>query len=192
MQDRSIDAAKGSLLSLPILAGLVALVVVPHWLLWGENPLGVALKVTNLWTFLLIFTAGVVLHEGIHGITWAVAGRLRASEVKFGFLWKTFTPYAHTRVPIPARAYRIGAAMPGVVLGVLPALAGIISGSAILSGWAAVFLSAACGDLLVLFFLGDLPGDTLVQDHPTRFGCEIVGQREGTAQSGIPHEEPAA
>jgi hypothetical protein len=37
------------------------------------------------------------------------------------------------------------------------------------------FSSIAAGDVLVLIVLGNLPGHVLVQDHPTRLGCEIIG-----------------
>ena len=174
MQDRSIDPVRGNLLSLPILAGLAALVIIPHWIIWGVNPVSVALGEANTWIFLLVLVAGIVIHEAIHGFGWAIAGGLRASDVKFGVLWGTLTPYAHPRVPIPARVYRIGASMPGLLMGLLPALTGIATGIAVLSFWGAVFLSVAGGDLLVLIKLGTVPGDVLVQDHPTRFGCQIV------------------
>lgn len=174
MRDRSIDPVRGNLLSLPLLVGLAALVIVPHWMIWGVNPASAALKDASTWVFLLVLLAGIVVHEAIHGVGWAISSGLKANDMKYGVLWGTLTPYAHPKVPIPARAYRIGASMPGLLMGLLPALAGIATGSALLSFWGAVFLSVAGGDLLVLIKLGTVPGDVLVQDHPTRFGCQIV------------------
>ncbi len=114
-------------------------------------------------------------------------GELKSSDMKYGFQWRTLTPYAHPRVPIPARAYQIGAAMPGLLLGVVPAIAGIVSGRAAFSAWGTIFLAAAGGDLLVLIKLGKIPGDLLVQDHPTRFGCAIIGQ----SRADVPSIQPA-
>lgn len=174
MQDLSIDPNKGTLQSLPLLAGLVLLVAVPHWLLWQENAVLSALRSVGPFGLVGIFAFAIVAHEALHGITWMVAARLKPSDIRYGVLWKALTPYAHPKVPIPARAYRIGAAMPGVVLGLVPAILGIATGSAILSGWGAIFLAFACGDLLILLKIRSVPADALVRDHPTRFGCEVV------------------
>ena len=84
-------------------------------------------------------------------------------------------PYAHPRRPIPVRAYAVGAAAPGLVLGVAPAIWGLATGYGPASGWGAIFLAAACGDALVLWALSGLDRSALVQDHPSRVGCEVVG-----------------
>ncbi len=174
MRDRSLDPVRASLLSIPILVGLVVLVSVPHWWLWLESPLKVLLGTTDFWSFLLVFFSGIIVHEVIHGFVWTAAGRLQPDDVSFGIDLRTFSPYAHPTVPLSARVYRIGAAMPAIILGVLPAVTGIVTGNSTLSAWGAVFLSVACGDLLMLIMLRDVPGDTIVQDHPTRIGCEII------------------
>lgn len=174
MRDLSIDPLQGTIRSIPLLLGLVALVAVPHWLLWNENPISAAFDPIGTLVMLGIFVAGVVLHEGIHGISWMLAGRLKPSDIKYGVLWSALTPYAHPKVPISARAYRIGAAMPGILLGVVPSLAGIITGSGFVSGWGAIFLSVACGDLLILLTIRSVPAEALVRDHPSRFGCEVL------------------
>lgn len=174
MRDFSIDPTQGTIRSIPLFFGLVVLVALPHWLLWNENPISAAFDSIGIPVMLGIVVAGVVLHEGIHGLTWMLAGRLKPSDIKYGVLWSALTPYAHPKVPISARAYRIGAAMPGILLGVVPALAGIATGSAFVSGWGAIFLSVASGDLLILLTIRSVPAEALVCDHPTRFGCEVL------------------
>lgn len=174
MKDFSIDPQRGTLLSVPLFFAMIAAVMVPHWLLWRENPIAAALESTGVLPMILIFAAAVVAHEAIHGITWALAARLKQSEIKYGVLWKTLTPYAHPTVPITARAYRIGAAMPGLALGLLPSLVGLATGNATLTGWGAVLFSLACGDLLILLAIRSVPPGALVRDHPSRFGCEVL------------------
>ncbi|CAN5796212.1 hypothetical protein BH18ACI5_BH18ACI5_12500 [soil metagenome] len=83
-------------------------------------------------------------------------------------------PYAHPRRPIPACCYAVGAAVPGVVLGIAPAIAGLVSGSGTLSSFGAMGLAAAGGDMMVIYTLRGLPSHALVQDHPSRVGCEVV------------------
>jgi hypothetical protein len=77
-----------------------------------------------------------------------------------------------------AGAYRFGAAVPGVVLGVLPALAGLATGGGALFLFGLLFTLAAGGDALILWLLRDVPAARLVSDHPTRAGCLVHGEAE--------------
>src|SRR5690606_5892329 len=106
---------------------------------------------------------------------WRLAGRVPAGTVRLGFQWKAFTPYAHCSVPMAAGAYRVGAAVPGVVLGVLPALAGLVTGGGAVFLFGLLFTLAAGGDALILWLLRDVPTDRLVEDHPSRAGCYVYG-----------------
>lgn len=111
----------------------------------------------------------IIVHEGLHALGWgAVAG---FQNIKFGF--KEMTPYTHCTVPMPAWAYRIGAALPGLVLGVLPSLAAAMTGSAALLIFGVLMLIGAAGDAMILWMLRDLKGSTRVQDHPSKVGCLI-------------------
>lgn len=123
---------------------------------------------------------GIVVHEAIHGLTWAALGRLPRSAIRFGVQWKTATPYAHATVPLPAWAYRWGTAMPLLLLGLVPALAGIGFGDARIAGFGMLFTLVAGGDLAVLWLMRGLPRHAWVQDHPERAGCLVVQPaREG-------------
>jgi Putative zincin peptidase len=177
VRDCSIDPQKGSLLSLPFFVGLAAIVLIPHYLIWGENALKTALNSLSLPWMLAALVAVIIAHEGIHGFTWMLAARLQISDIRYGILWSALAPYAHPKVPITAGAYRIGAAMPGLVMGALPSLIGLAIGSGVLSGWGAFLLAVASGDLLVLVIMRSVPSAALVRDHPTRFGCEVIESR---------------
>jgi hypothetical protein len=154
----------------------VALLMGTFGLLWGWRTLGDGFdRFFTLWIFLPTFALGIVIHELIHGITWAAAGRLPWSDIRFGFDPKSFTPYAHARRPIPVNAYRIGAAMPGLLTGVLPCLIALAAGSGPLMAAGLFFTFAAGGDLLVLWLSRKIAAGELVQDHPSRVGCLVVG-----------------
>lgn len=94
--------------------------------------------------------------------------------MSFGINWRTLTPYAHIKVPITARAYRWGAFMPGLVLGLIPCLIAVLTGSGWLLVVGAVFILVAGGDFLVLWLLRGVPAGALVEDHPTAIGCRVV------------------
>lgn len=117
---------------------------------------------------------GIVAHEAIHVISWAVASRRPLSAIAVGMQWRSLAPYAHPRDPMGVRAYRIGAAMPGLVLGLLPAVAAIVLGRPFLLVFGLFFTIAAGGDALVLWLIRGVSPAKSVQDHPTRAGCIVL------------------
>lgn len=128
----------------------------------------------NFIVFLAVFILGIVLHELIHGFSWMLFGRKPLSAIKFGFQARTFTPYAHCTVPLRVNPYRIGAAMPGILLGLLPALIGIFNGNGWLLAFGLLFTTAAGGDMLILWLIRNVGSDKLVEDHPTQAGCYVL------------------
>lgn len=116
----------------------------------------------------------VVLHEVIHGIVWIIAGRKKRQSIRFGVQWQTLTPYANCTEPMEIGAYRLGAMAPGILLGVLPAVAGIATGNAAAFILGAVMTLAAGGDALILWLIRNVPRGSQVQDHPARAGCYVL------------------
>lgn len=80
----------------------------------------------------------------------------------------------HCTEPLEVKAYRIGACLPGVLLGVVPALIGIISGSGELLLWGLLFTLAARGDMLVVWLIRHVPAEQLIEDHPHCAGCYVI------------------
>ena len=161
-----------------VLPVLVALAVA-YGLVWGWNALGnggVDL-IDPIWRFLAIFVAGVLVHELLHVAAWRLAGA-EPGSTSLGFQWKTLTPYAHSDAPMTARAYRIGAATPGVVLGLIPALIGLAVESGAVFWFGLFFTLAAGGDALILWLLRGVASDRLVADHPTKPGCLVLPEHE--------------
>ncbi|MDX1531036.1 MAG: DUF3267 domain-containing protein [Rhodothermales bacterium] len=158
---------------------VLALAFVAVWG-WGAFASGFAWLFDDLVRFLLLFTAGVLVHEGLHGLAWRLAGA-PAGTVRFGFQWKTLTPYAHCTAPMPARAYRIGAAAPGVALGLLPAAVGLAVGGGAWMAFGLLFTLAAGGDALILWLLRGVAPERLVEDHPERAGCYLLPGRADEA-----------
>ena len=160
-----------NLLGVAMMIAPLALFVALHsWSRLVEMPwpLGVAVLVLVGGLFAL-----TVAHEWLHGATWVIAGGLGWSAVSFGMKWNTLTPYAHINAPVTARAYRLGAAMPGLVLGVLPAILALITGSGWIMLLAAAMIGGAVGDLIVLWVIRRVPPGALVVDHPSAVGCFV-------------------
>lgn len=155
-------------------AVLALLVLVPFWLLHGFKGW---LEMSPL-TGLALAAALLIAHELLHALAWMVAGRFRWEQISFGFDRASLNPYTHIAAPMTARAYRIGAAAPGLVTGALPALAAWAFGNGPLSMIGAFMSVGAVGDLIVLWVIRRVPGDTLVLDHPTRAGCWVKEEND--------------
>jgi len=176
-RDLSISMGKAYVFMFVIVGPLWVALIILYCALWGIGNLLEGLARLTDWSSIIpILVIGVPLHEIIHGLTWAYVGRKPLKSIRFGFQWKSLTPYAHCRVPIQAGTYRWGAVMPAVLLGFLPYALGLIMGH----GWFAVFgllfILAAGGDLLVLWLIRAVKQEALVEDHPSRAGCYVYEQ----------------
>ena len=117
--------------------------------LHGWGPIAAAGRLPRMALFAGLL-GGILLHEVLHALAWKWSSRLPWRDIAIGFQWRTFTPFAHARVPMTARAYRIGAATPGVVLGLAPALFGLATGDGAAILFGLLFTFAAGGDALIL------------------------------------------
>lgn len=177
-RDLSVSMLAANIYSLLFALPIVGLLTAVYILRWGTFSLPVG---PNFWiaiTILLgILIVGAIAHELIHAWAWMWFGKKPASAFKLGFQWKSLTPYAHAKEPIEVNAYRLGTAAPGLILGILPSLLGIITGNSWLIGFGLLFTFAAGGDMLILWLIRNVPAGKLVEDHPTRAGCYVLEER---------------
>jgi hypothetical protein len=129
------------------------------------------LATPSVWAPALVL--GIVVHELIHGFAWAWTGRKPLRVIRFGVSWKALAPHAQCTVPLPASAYRLGAAAPGLLLGVVPSLAGTLTGVGAVAAFGWLMVLGAGGDIVVLWLIRSVEGHVLLQDHPTRAGCIV-------------------
>lgn len=119
-----------------------------------------------------VYTLSVPVHEGLHALGMVATGT-PTSSITFGAKWRQGIVYIHCDRPMSLRAYRFTLLLPVVVTGFLPAVAGIAIGSHWIAVYAALMIVSAVGDMEMVWRLRDLPGETLVRDHPDELGCEI-------------------
>lgn len=183
-EDLSISLSRANVLvgvaSLPVVLAMLLLFQIVSPALSGHAG---SLSLAAIGLTLVATLPGIFLHEVIHGATWRAFGRLGRGRVTFGFHRATLTPYAHALDPMPVWAYRAGAVLPAILLGVLPYAAGILWGSLPVALFGILFVTAAGGDMLVLWLLRKAKGGAQVLDHPSRAGCLIV-ERVASRQSG--------
>ena len=79
--------------------------------------------------FLVVFAILIVLHELIHGITWSIFAKNHLKSIEFGLIISSLTPYCCCKDMLTKSQYIVGGIMPTVVLGIIPALISIFTGS---------------------------------------------------------------
>ena len=177
-RDLSISFGAANVYMLVILIPMMALLIFPFTALWGlDNFFEGLYRFADWSSFLPVILIGVPMHELIHGLTWVWLGKISFGELHFGV--RALTPYTQCKVPIPVQAYRIGALMPALLLGLLPYGIGLIGGKGWFTSFGLVFTFAAGGDLLVLWTLRGVSGKGWVEDHPSRVGCYVMEEKSG-------------
>ncbi len=169
-KDISISMSEATVKSLVIAIPIAILQVVPFFLLHGFPSLS---NNTNMAAYGFVLLFGILVHELIHMVAWALFAKKPLSAFKLGFQWKSLTPYAHCKEPMDIRPYRIGSFAPGLLLGILPWLISLFTGDVLFFLFGFLYTTAAGGDLLILWIIRNVKPNTLVEDHPTNAGCYI-------------------
>lgn len=172
--DATITAAQANGIAMLLLLLTFALFGGAYWLLWRDELWRQLSNAPSLWGALLLFALAIVAHEGLHALAFLTVGRVSLTAVKFGFSWQLMAPYAHCQAPLTITAYRLAVALPGVLLGVLPGVAGLSLGSLWWTLFGVMMTIAAGGDLAVLLAVRDVPRGARVLDHPRAAGCQVL------------------
>ncbi len=155
--------------------GLLALLYFEVWG-WRPGPASgaVTFTVEGVISFIAAVVIGLFLHEVIHMGTALILGRKTLQDVKLGLDPKTLSPYFHCKVPLEVSVYRAVSSMPGILLGILPYILGLLFGNPWIMIFGLVFILGAGGDWLILWLLRGVRAGTLVEDHPSRVGCTVI------------------
>lgn len=159
--------AKGLILSLL----LMIMPLIPHVLLHGFE-FGFR-SIEYGWGVLTIIIL-LLAHEATHALGWILFAGVAPGNIRFGFAWRTLSPYAHALVAMPAAGYRVGVILPLIVTGIIPVVVGTIANLGWLTAAGAVLVSGAVGDLIVLWVIRAVPGAAQVIDHPKNAGCYVL------------------
>ncbi len=120
--------------------------------------------------YFVVLIVGMVIHELVHGLTWALYCKNGWHSISFGVIWKYLMPYCHCSEPLSVPHYRIGALMPLYVVGILPLLVSPFVNSILLCIFGVLFVTGAAGDLMVVWRLRKENPRNTVMDHPTEPG----------------------
>lgn len=179
----TVDILKLNKFSFVILLLVLILIVFPFFLLWKSNLydnivyLSKCFSHTTLFLntviVLSILIVGIILHELIHCVTWAAFSEDRFKAVKFGFNWKTCTPYSHCRNSMLNKHYILSTIMPLIILGVIPSLFALIYGNLLMLIYGLFFIISASGDILLVFYLFKENMNSIIKDHPNKIGFYV-------------------
>jgi len=179
----TFDLMKANLYAIFSIIPVLILYGVPFVLLWRNTFSKVALKnfidefTLGIWgnfvSILLVMTIGIIAHELIHGITWAMYTKNGFKSIKFGVLWKVLTPYCHCSEPLKVKHYITGAIMPAIILGFLPFVYSLFTGNALWLFFGIFFTMSAVGDFLIVNLVRKENMNSLVLDHPSEVGCYV-------------------
>ena len=175
----TIDIVKANIFAVVLMMISAIDLLVPYILIWGGQ--WSAATVDKFFdtlplrggSFLVLMIIGIVVHELIHGITWACYAPSGWKSISFGVMWKMLTPYCHCNEPLRPRPDIIGALMPLIVLGIIPAVISLIIGSLFLLVWSIIFIAAAGGDIWMAWLLTKESPDCTVLDHPSEAGFYV-------------------
>jgi hypothetical protein len=185
----TIDLVWANVFGILILIPIGLIFGLPFYFIWkpqldikqyldSAGPQGAGLGILLIFGILIL---GIVLHELIHGITWAKFVKGGFKSIKFGVLWKMLTPYCHCKEALKVRQYIIGAITPAIIMGIIPSVIAILIGNFGLLIFGMFFTMAAGGDLLMINLIRKESSTDLVQDHPSEVGCYIYRKVEQKA-----------
>lgn len=120
-----------------------------------------------------VMVLGIILHELIHGVFWAVFAKKGWKSIQFGLIKEHFTPYCHCTEPLKVKHYVVGGLMPLIILGIIPGVWAWFNGNIYLLLFGFFFTVSAIGDVLVINMLRKFPKNSYVQDHPNEAGFYV-------------------
>ena len=130
----------------------------------------------SIFAFLAVYLILIPVHELIHGISWAIFAEHHFKDVEFGFMKQYLTPYCTCTVPLDKGSYIFGALMPLIILGIIPMITGILTGSIFILSVGILMTDAAAGDIMIVWKLLRYKSEAVhlvYMDHPTQAGGVI-------------------
>lgn len=126
--------------------------------------------------FALISLIGIIVHELIHAVVFALFSPRGFASIRFGIDRKTWSPFCHATDIMRVWVYRSGALAPMVVLGIIPTLVSFLNGDLACMIFGFVFTMAAGGDVLSVWMTRELSNGDIIKDHSSKLGFYIINR----------------
>lgn len=165
----------------PVFANIMAIVLMlPFVILFGalfssqNGSVSEEFRLSDLCVFLAVCLVLILAHEFIHGVSWAAFSKNHWKSISFGFIARYGMPYCCCSEALQKWQYMVGTLMPTLILGVLPAIISIFTGSVFLLSIGEVMILGGGGDFIIvlkLLFFRSHTGSLFI-DHP--YQCGVV------------------
>ncbi len=167
--DLIIDIGKANVFAIVL---LIPLFVIGYWLYYKVNQ-RFDINNFNMLFFLVIFLVLIVVHELIHGLCWSIFTPHHFKDIEFGLMRPSMNPYCTCLVPLKKGQHIFGTAMPLILLGIIPMIAGIVMGNHNLMFMGILMVDGAAGDILIIHKILSYKSNAqeiVYMDHPTEAG----------------------
>ena len=169
VKELKISALRANVLAIVISAPFWIAALIP-FIIIHVNPFA---QDYNALLFILAMLAGIVIHEFIHGLTFAMFTEKGWKSIEFGILWEYLTPYCTCSEPMKKGPMIVAAIMPTIVLGFLPAVLGIVTGKWVILFFAIILIMGGGGDMMIILNIlkyRTKGKEVLFLDHPYEIG----------------------
>ncbi|RXQ87400.1 DUF3267 domain-containing protein [Ancylomarina salipaludis] len=169
IEEYTMELGRVNLIALLLAIPITAAILFPFILIWDYATFKAGKEIFSDY-FLYILIGGIIIHELLHGLTWGYFASKGLKSIKFGIRWKFLTPYCHCKEPLKVKHYKMGGAMPLIIMGIIPSIIGLIIGHGGVLIFGMLFTYAAGGDMIALYMLQKLDNNIYVSDHPNKMG----------------------
>ena len=165
--EKTISIVKANVIALVILLIAAVILNIIYYSLWGE--IIVSFSMRNSIFIIILFVISIPIHELLHGLGFAIFCKDKFRSVRFGIMKELLTPYCNCKEPLKAGQYLFGGMLPLIVLGIAPAIYGLMTQNMAVLIFAMFSISAAGGDLIIAVMIIRCKGG-LFLDHPNECG----------------------
>lgn len=141
----------------------------------GNSEMSFTFTIKESVIFLTTLLVLIVVHELIHGAFWAIFAKNHLKSIEFGFMAQYLTPYCCCKEVLTKGQYIIGGIMPTVILGLIPAVVAIFTGSWLVFLIGCIMILSGGGDMTIILKLimyRSQKQEVLYMDHP--YECGLV------------------
>jgi len=126
------------------------------------------------WQFFLLLAVLLFIHELLHGVAFALFGRVPFLKIKYGCNIKKVIAYCTCEVPITKNDYFIVAIFPLLVTSIIPAYFALIMARLDAVLFVALAFASSIGDIVMAMEILRLPKGSRVLDCPKDAGFYLV------------------
>ena len=173
--DLTIGVVKANLLALIVMLPFAVLSGAVVFSRVSLRSMAESISSWDFLVFLLVMLLLTAVHEGIHGLTWAMFAEGRWKAIRFGVIWKALTPYCTCAQPMKRGQYILGAAMPTLVLGIGLTAAAVRTGIFWVFILALAMIFGGGGDFAIILKMllhRQCGKEAVYYDHP--YECGVV------------------